>query len=72
MISRVHVNSTSQENSAYLVTLIGNQAVACTCPDFNYRGESASYTCKHMRQADRQANTLSASEIARLRQLLAG
>lgn len=35
-------------NSDYKITKLGQMAVACTCPDFQFRRDN----CKHMRRAN--------------------
>lgn len=52
LIARVRVQSHVAENTTYVVTLVDGEAVACTCPHFHHRADSAAFECKHMRDAN--------------------
>jgi hypothetical protein len=72
VIDRVRVASHSNETVSYVVTFVGNAAIACTCPHFNFRatdGIDADFSCKHMREAE-NALPLSKADLARIRQYL--
>lgn len=51
LIDRVRIQSHVAENTTYVVTLVDGEAVACTCPHFHHRADSAAFECKHMRNA---------------------
>lgn len=45
-IKRVHVKGTA--DYPYLITMVNDAPVACTCPDLTHRGIDALHVCKHM------------------------
>jgi hypothetical protein len=69
MISRVTVQSDRDTDVEYRITLVGNTAVACTCPHFNFRATTPDFVCKHMRRIT-EAAPLTVAELARIRALL--
>lgn len=68
MIERVRVSSESNSDVKYVLTFVGNEAVACTCPHFNYRADGPRFSCKHMRKA--QAIELSQAQVVLAFELL--
>lgn len=52
MIERVRVTSETNADVKYVLTFVGNESVACTCPHFNFRADVAGFSCKHMRRAN--------------------
>jgi hypothetical protein len=47
MIERVRITSETDETKTYVVTFVGNEPVACTCPSYHFRATE----CKHLRAA---------------------
>ena len=72
MIDRVKVSSQSTD-ATYVVTFVGETAVACTCPHYNFRSaDESSFVCKHMRSAQAVTPiTLSRADTIRFRSYLA-
>ena len=46
IVARVRVKGTADQ--PYVVTTINGIPVACTCPDFIFRGHNVDHVCKHM------------------------
>lgn len=67
---RVRVSSETNSDVKYVLTFVGNEPVACTCPHFNYRADGPAFSCKHMRRAEAlqpltQAQLVLAHELIR-------
>lgn len=68
-IDRVTVDSHTS-TLTYVVTFVGNEPVACTCPHYNFRSaEDTGFSCKHMRSAE-ATRPLSQADLVRVRRLL--
>lgn len=52
MIERVRVSSETNRDVKYVLTFVGPEVVACTCPHFNFRADGNTFKCKHMRRAE--------------------
>lgn len=65
MIERVRVSSETSDCVSYVVTFVGDEPVACTCPHYHFRGVE----CKHIRAA-RAAEPLTQAQVVRARELL--
>jgi hypothetical protein len=46
LIHRIQV--LGSQGDRYIVVTVNQIPVACTCPDFNFRGHDATHVCKHM------------------------